>query len=152
MYAGIYPASYYQRLVEFGATRRGGSKSIILSDEQVDTLVECLPVKRDSMCGGDRVTRCQSVGNFWLQTTQKRGSARLCLGAEYVSLTQPDMDYLARVFRAVKQLLRYYIIALPDGLSYVTSSLTSVSYVEPAPDASKNLNYLYLYEELVTFL
>ena len=131
--------------MEFGAIRRGRSKFIILGDEQVDTLVECLPVKRDSMCGGDRVTRCQSVGNFWLQTTQKRGSARLCLGAEYVSLTQPDMDYLARVFQFVQQMCDH-ILALPDVFSYVTASLTSVSYIDPMPNASKHIDYTYLYE------
>ena len=61
------------------------------------------------------------------------------------------MDYLVRVIRVVQH-LRDYIIALPDVLSYVTSYLTSVSHVEPTPDASKNIDYPHLYEELVTFL
>jgi len=63
----------------------------------------------------------------------------MCLGAEYISLSQSDMDYLVRVFRVVQE-LRDYIIALLDVLSCVTSSLNSVSYVEPAPDASKNID------------
>jgi len=42
--------------------------------------------------------------------------------------------------------------ALPDVLSYMTSSLTSVSYIQPAPNASKIIDYLHLYEELVTFV
>ena len=102
------------------------------------------------MSGGDQVTRCESIGNFWLQTTRNRGSVRLCLGVEYISLTQPDMDYLVRVIRLVEQQLSDYIIALPDVLSYVISSLTSVSYVEPVPDASKNIDYPHPYEKLVT--
>jgi len=62
------------------------------------------------------------------------------------------MDYLLRVFHILKQQLRDYISALPDVLSYVTSSLVSASYVEPPPNASTNIDYPHLYEELVTFL
>jgi len=70
---GFHPARDYQPLVEFGAILRGGSNSIILGDEQLDTLVECLPAMRESMCGGDRVTRCEIVGNFRLRKTRKKG-------------------------------------------------------------------------------
>jgi len=56
---------------------------------------------------------------------RRHGSARLFLGTEYISLTQPDMDYLVRVFPIMQQELRYYLIAMPDVLSYVTSSLAS---------------------------
>jgi len=37
-------------MVEFGAKRRCWSKSIILTDEQVYTLAECLRKVHDSMC------------------------------------------------------------------------------------------------------
>jgi len=74
-----------------------------------------------------------------------------CVLAEYISLTQPDMDYLARVIRVVQQQLRDCIIALPDSC-HVTSSLISMSYFEPAPDASKTIEYPHLYEELMTFV
>jgi len=59
---GYYPARDYQPLVEFGAIRRGGSKSLILNDEKVDAVAECLPSIPDSMCvGGDRVViKCKS--------------------------------------------------------------------------------------------
>jgi len=60
------------------------------------------------------------------------------------------MDYLVRVIHIIQQQLRDYIIALPDVLSYMTSSVTSTSYTEPAPNASKNIDYPHLYEELVT--
>jgi len=79
-------------------------------------------------------------------------SAILCLGAECISLTKPDLDNLARVISVVQQQLCHYIIALPDFVSYVTSSLTSVSYVETVPDATKNIDYPHLYQELVTFV
>jgi len=79
----FYPARDYQPLVEFGAIRRGGSKPLILADEQVAALAECLPAIRDSMCvGGDReVIKCNS-GNFRLHTPKRHGSARLFVGTE----------------------------------------------------------------------
>jgi len=99
MSVGYYPARDYQPLVEFGAIRRGGSKSLILADEQVAAMADCLPAIRDSMCvGGDRVVfKCES-GIFRLPTPRRHGSARLFVGTEYIGLTQPDMDYLVRVF------------------------------------------------------
>jgi len=52
------------------------------------------------MCvGGDRVVMKYESGNFHQQTPRKHGSARLFVGTEYINLTQPDMDYLVRVFQ-----------------------------------------------------
>jgi len=78
--------------------------------------------------------------------------ARLYLNNDYISLTQPDMDYLDRMFHVVQQKLRDYLIALPTMLSYVTASLTLVSYIEPMPNASKHIYYPHLYEEFLTFV
>jgi len=75
-----------------------------------------------------------------------------CAKNLYISLTQPDMDYLVRVIRVVQQQLHGYIIALSDVWAYVTSSLNSMSYGEPAPAISKNIDYPHLYEDLVTFV
>ena len=114
---GFYPARYYHPRVEFGTIRRGRSKSLILTDEQVATLVDCLPAIRDSMCvGGDRIIKCES-GYFRLHTTRRHVSARLFVGTEYIILTQPDMDSLVRVFHNIQQQLSDYINALPDVLS-----------------------------------
>jgi len=54
------------------------------------------------------------------------------------------------MFHIVQQQLRYYTISLPDVLSYVTSSVTSVTYVIPLPNASNLVDYRHLFEELVT--
>ena len=104
-----YPARDYQPLVEFGSIRRGGSKCLILADEQVAVLADCLPSIRDSMCiDRDRVViKCES-GNFRPHTPRRHGSARLFVGTEYISLTLPDMDYLVRVFPILQQQLRDY--------------------------------------------
>jgi len=50
MSVGYYPARDYQPLVEFGAIRSGGSNSLILADEQVAAMADCLPAIRDTMC------------------------------------------------------------------------------------------------------
>ena len=92
---GFYPIRDYQTMVEFEAIRRGESKSLILSDEKVAALADCLPATRDSMCvGGDSmIIKCES-GNLSLHTPKWHGSARLFFGTVYISLTQPYMDYL----------------------------------------------------------
>jgi len=72
---GFYPALDYQPLVEFGAIRRGGSKSLILTDEQVATLADCLPALRDSMCvGGTASSTSAKVATF--ACTPPGGTAR----------------------------------------------------------------------------
>jgi len=53
------------------------------------------------------------------------------------------------MFNIVQQQLRDYTTALPDVLSYVTSSVTSVTYVEPVNNASDHIDYRHLFEELV---
>jgi hypothetical protein len=56
------------------------------------------------------------------------------------------------MFSVVQQQLRDYTVAMPDVLSYVTTAVTSVTCVEPAPNASKLVHYPHLYEELITFV
>jgi len=105
------------------------------------------------MCfGGDPVIFKYDSEIFCKHTPKRHGSARLFVGTEYISLTQPDMDYLVLVFHILLQKLRGYIIALPYVLSYGTSSFASTSYVVPQTNGSANIDYLHLYEELVTFV
>ena len=152
----ILPARDYLPLVEFGVIRICGSKVIILTDEQVYTLAQCLPTIADAMCKeGKEVTsviKCES-GNFRVGVPKRRrGLTRLYVGSEYICLTSLDMHYLARMFNIVRQQLRDYVLALPDSLSYVTMSLTWVVYVEQMPNASTHINCPHMYEELVSFV
>ena len=58
---GFYNARDFHPLEEFGAIRRGGSKSLILADEHFDTLAGCLSGIRDSICSDDSVIiNCES--------------------------------------------------------------------------------------------
>jgi len=150
---GFYPARDYLPQVEFGVLRRaGGPKTLILGEEQVDALAETLPTLRGDMCsGGARGCRCES-GAFRLDVTRSGRTARLYVDSQFISLTLQDIEYLSRMFNIVQQQLRDYIVALQDVLPFVTNTLTSVTYVEPSPDASKNIDYPHLYEELVNFV
>ena len=153
---GFYPARDCLPLLEFGVIQSCGSKAIILTDEQVYTLAQCLPTIADAMCKEAEVEtpviKCESV-NFRLgMPKRRRGLTRLYVGSEYTCLTSLDLHQLARMFNIVHQQLRDFVLALPDLLPYVTISLTSVVYVEPMLNASAHINYPHLYEELVSFV
>ena len=98
------------------------------------------------------VIKCES-GNFPLgMPKRRRGLTRLYVGSEYICLTSLDLHYLVRMFNIVHQQMRDYVVTLHELLSYVTMCLTSMVYVEPMPNASTNLNYSHLYEELLSFV
>jgi len=154
---GFYPARDNLPLMEFVVIRSCGSNAIILTDEQVYTLAQCLPLVAGAMCKEGKeveppVIKCES-GKFRLgMPKRRRGLTRLYVGSEYICLTSLVLHYLARMFNIVHQKMRDYLLSLPDILSYITMSLTSVVYVEPMPNARQHINYLHLYEELVSFV
>jgi len=78
------------------------------------------------------------------------GPGILNFSAQYVSLTILDLQYVARMFHIVQQQPRNYTRALPDVMSFVASSLTSMTCVEPVPNASDHIDYRHIFEELVT--
>ena len=84
--------------------------------------------------------------------TRSRRTALLYVESQFISLTLQDKDYLSRMFNIVKQQLRDYIVVLQDVLPFVTNTLISVTNVEPSPDASKNVDFPHLYEELISFV
>ena len=104
------------------------------------------------MCSrGARGCRCES-GAFRLDVTRIRLTTRLYFDSQFISLTSQDIEYFSRMFHIVQQQLRDYIVALQDVLPFVRTTLNSVTYVEPAPDASKNVDFNHLYEELISFV
>jgi hypothetical protein len=56
------------------------------------------------------------------------------------------------MFNIVQQQLRDYIVALQDVLPFVTTTLSSVTYTKPSPDANKNVDFPHLYKELISFM
>jgi hypothetical protein len=146
---GFYPPRVCLSLVEFWVVWRGGvPKTLILNDEQVDAMAEGIPMLRDAMSSGEpsvACRRCES-GAFRLDVTCSRSTALVYVDLQYFSLTIQHIDYLSRMFSVVQQQFRDYIVALQDVLPYVTATLTSVTYVDPAPDASKYINFPHMYE------
>jgi len=65
-----------------------------------------------------------------------------------------DLRYLAYIFPMVEnQLLKFsYTEAMPDVMNFVLATLNSTSSVDPPADASNNILYYQLYEELKTLL
>ena len=114
---GFYPAPDYQPLVEFGAIRRGGSKSIVLKDEHIDTLADSLPKMLVSVCNGEGTGASCVRGAFRLSPPKKLRIGKTVFRHAVLSLTILDPEYLARIFRIVQQQLRDYTTALPDVLS-----------------------------------
>ena len=136
--------------MEFGSIKNNGSTIIILDDRQVDKMAECLPKICESMCRNEQY-KCNE-GDFRLNTTKSYRIARLYLGKQYIGLRLGDLQYLSRMFHVLQNQLKEYTLSLSDVLTYVTVALTSVNYVEPAPNASKHIVYSQLFDELKTAL
>jgi len=62
------------------------------------------------------------------------------------------IEYLSCMINIVQQHLRDYIVGLQDVLLFVTTKLTSVTYVEPFLDAIKKVDFPHLHEELISFV
>jgi len=63
-----------------------------------------------------------------------------------------DLRYLAYIFPMVENQLLKYTEAMPDVMNFVLATINSTSSVEPPADASNNILYYQLYEELKTLL
>jgi len=147
---GFYPSRDYLPFVEFGAVKKNGSTFITLNKQQVNKMAEYLPRICDSVCGNEQYV-CKD-GDFRLNTFGTSGVARLYLEKQYINLKLADLQYLRKVFHVVQNQLNVYALSLPDVLSYVTVALTSLNYLEPAPNASKHIMFSRLFEELKTLM
>ena len=136
--------------MEFGSVKKNGSTILILDDRQVDKMAEYLPRLCESMCDNEQYG-CKE-GDFRLNTTRSYRIARLYLGKQYIRLRLGDLQYLSRMFHVLRNQLKVYTLSLSDVLTYVTIALTSVNYVEPAPNPSKHIAYSQLFDGLKTAL
>jgi len=71
----ILPHSRVQHFVEFGVLRNNESKFIILNEQQVETMVECVTRMCESLCNNEKAV-CKN-GNFRLNTTRRYRVAKL---------------------------------------------------------------------------
>jgi hypothetical protein len=89
---------------------------------------------------------------FRKDVTRSVPTDHLRVHSQYISLTLQYIDYLSRTFSVVEQQLGDYVSDMPDVLPYVTVTLNSLTYVEPAPDASKKINFPHQNEKFITFV
>ena len=91
-------------------------------------------------------------GEFRLTATRAGGIARMYLHDAYISLTLAELRHLSAMFHVVQKQLDAYKQARAEVLTYATATLSSATYVEPAPSASRHVAYQQLFEELKTYL
>jgi len=115
---GFYSTQNYRPMVEFG-----GSKIIpvILTEQHVATMAECLPKICEAMC--DNKTYGHSGGVFRL-TSGKNRITRLHMDNHYITLNFQDLRYVLNMFYVVQNQLNSYIAALPDVMTYVIYALS----------------------------
>ena len=147
---GFYPARDYQLLVEFGAVKRNKTVVLILVDQYVATLAAILPSICESMCANKPYVHID--GDFRLTATRAGGIARKYLHDDYISLTLAELRHLSAMFHVVQKQLDAYNHAMAVVLTYATAALSSATYVEPAPRASRQVAYPHLFNELKTIL
>jgi hypothetical protein len=82
-----------------GSFGGGGPKILSLSDEQVDAMVEGLPMLRDAMCSGETSLgdRESETGAFRLDVTRRRRTAYLYVDSQLISISLQDRLSLTHV-------------------------------------------------------
>jgi len=148
--AGVYPARDNRPFVELRSVNKKRSTILILDDQQVNKMAECLPKICESMCGFKQYG-CKE-GNFRLNTTGSYRGARLYLDKQYISVRLVDLQYLLMMFQVIQNQLNAYTLSLSDVVAYTTMACTSVNFIEPPPNAIKHILYPQLFEELKTML
>ena len=137
-------------MVEIGSPKPA---PVILTDQHVKTLSEHLPAQIDALWRGEFYVM---DGEFAMHSASPFNTAILTMGKKknrkLVFIKLNDFRYLAYKFPMVENQLLKYAEAMPDVMNYVLATLNSTSSVEPPADASNNILYHQLYEELKTLL
>ena len=93
---GFYPTQNYQPRVDFGGPR---IKHVILADQHVATLAECLPRICEALCDDEQFACIDVI--FRLTTTGTYRVARLYIEKHYITLKFQDLRYLMNMFSIV---------------------------------------------------
>lgn len=78
--------------MEFGGVKKAGSTLIILNDQQVNKMPECLPRICEFICGNEQYV-CKD-GDIRLNTIWNYRVARLYVEKQYINLRLDDLQYL----------------------------------------------------------
>jgi len=69
-----------------------------------------------------------------------------------INLKLSEMRHLSYIFFMIQNQLIKYTEAMSDVINYVLTALGSTSYVEPPANASENILYFQLFEEIKTIM
>jgi hypothetical protein len=144
---GFYPARNYEPMVVFGSVR---NNPIIVTETQVRFLAEHITRMCESLCNNESTSF--KDGYLRLTTTGSIKAARLYLGKQYMSLKLQELRYIRDMFCIIHNQQILYLRALPDVLSYVTAAQSSANYIEPHINASNDILYPQLFDELKSIL
>jgi hypothetical protein len=134
-------------MVEFGSVR---NKPIVLTETEVLVLAEALRRMCESLCNNESTSF--KDGDLRLTTTGYIKVARLYLGKQYMTLKLEELHYIEDMFCIIHNQQILYFLALPDVLSCVTAAQSSPKYIEPHINASNDVLYPQLFEELKSIL
>lgn len=141
---GYYPAHNFEVLVELGGPRVA---PILLAEHQVRFVGEHLHQLCAEMCNDRPYVRTND--DFKLTTaTRSYRTARLSLGSNGITYRLQDLQYLSRIFFMIQNQQLYYIQAQSDVMNYAVLTTATTEFVLPPVNASTNILYPRLFEEL----
>jgi len=134
-------------MVEFGGAR---ITPITLAKPHVDILSTHLERLYNEQCNASQYT--VKDGDFKLSTSGVNKVAKLTLNKQTINLKLDEIKYLMTMFYVVRNQLDLFLSVQQDLMIYVTSALSSTTYVTPDSNLSPLINYTQLFEELKTML
>jgi hypothetical protein len=140
---GFYPTRNYEPCVELGGAKQ---KPVILTQQYVTTLGNHLPDIVQSVCVGEQFT--YSYAPFRINSTGSYKVTRVTVDKAYMYLKQTELVTLFHMFYVIQSQLSFYMLALPDVLTYVTKAMASTTYVTPDPGATDSILWYQLFDEL----
>ena len=112
-----------------------------------------LPAQLDALWRGEFYNVLDE--DFKINTASTYEIAILSVGKKKqrrsIFLKLHELSYLSYIFFMVQNQLVKYTKAMPD-MYYVLSAISSTTFVEPLPNANKNILYYQLFEEMKTVL
>ena len=128
----------------------GGAKQkpVILTQQFVTTLGNRLPDLVQSVCDAEQFTFSDGSSSFRVNSTGSYKVTRVTFDKAYIYLKQTELVSLFHMFYVIQSQLSFYMLALPDVLTYVTNALASTTYVAPDPGATDYILWYQLFDEL----
>jgi len=120
----------------------------------VKTLAEYLPTQCEALCRDEFFKVLD--GDLKMSSSSTYKSAVISLSnkktKKSINLKMSEIRHLSYIFFMIQNQLYIYTEAVSDVINYVLTAIGSTSYVEPPANASKNILYFQLFEEIKTIM